>query len=148
MSRVTCEPIQELPDFQEPVSFVSLSVYRDGGSTEVVLADANEQLLQLYFDYCMGRSTEGRLYLKANSTPCMHPIAQDSQAERDATRLLRQHLDRNYSVEELQQLAALDGSRGFRNICDHDYQGYHLLRCLERVEELRKLALFGIIARV
>lgn len=142
------EVIQVLPPLEEPVCVLSVDIYRDGGSTEVFMRDANSQLLILFFDYRIGINPSGRLYLKTYEPACLYPVAQDSQAERDISRLLHQHLDQNYTALEQQQLASLDGSMGFRNISKHDHEGYLLLRGLEQLEELLKLAMLGVINRI
>lgn len=144
MARQTCEAIESLPALTEPVSVVAIDVYRDGDSVEVTLEDAQAQSLMLFFDCSIGIHPRGRLYLKAASTSCMHPITFYSSAETEVFRLLLQHLDECYAPEEQALLAGIDGNN-LRGLCQHDFDGWTLLRCLKQAEELRKLATWGVV---
>ena len=142
MPRQTCGAIESLPALTEPVSVVAIDVYRDGGSVEVTLEDAQAQRLILFFACGVGIRPRGRLYLKVTS--CMRPITFHSSAETEAFRLLRQHLAERYAPEEQALLAALEGG-SVRNLCRHDLDGWTLLRCLKQAEELRKLVTWGVV---
>ena len=136
--------IEQLPPFEEPVFVISVEINRSG-SIEVRLKDAHMQLLDLFFSNSFGRMR--RFYLQVSATNCIHPVAQNSQAERDIVRFLRQHVTQIYSIEDQLMLKVLDGRGGFRNISKRDHEGFLLLQCLKHVEELRKLVTFGILER-
>lgn len=137
--------IEQLPSFTEPISVLSVDIHRDGGGVEVALSDAKGQRLELWFDSRFGRLE--RLYLQMSASQCSHPIAQNSRAEQDIARWLRQHVEQNYSLEEQKRLLSLDGRLDLHNISKRDHEGYILLKRLVGIEELRKLVIFGIVER-
>lgn len=64
-----------IPALQEPVIIKFCAMAKDGGTISVVLTDAAEQQLALYFDKRMGGLTPGRLYVGGYPTDANAQVA-------------------------------------------------------------------------
>ncbi len=115
-------------------------VLRDGGTTLVLLRDASGQQQGCRFDYSIASRTRGRLYLPDRSWLGLaksEPVPLDGEAHCAVLEVIARHLNSNYTPEEQEALAALDGSGGFRGISKRDHEGYLLMFC---ARELKRLA--------
>lgn len=145
MRTASSNRIEVLPALTPPITLTQVETWRDG-SVEVELTDSCAQSLLFWFD---GRK-QGRLFLKMLSPETLCPIAQDSEAEWFVVDFLRRYimLNYDYAPEELEFLASFDWRNGSQGYPRKDHRCFWLRRCVQQVEELRKLAVFGVIERI
>lgn len=116
-----------------------IMILRDGGTIRVLLSDANAQQCWCRFDYSIGSKTRGRLYLPGRfwtGSEKSQLVPLNDELHHAVLDALARHLNLNYTEEEQEALAALDGNGGFHSISKRDYEGYLLIYCASQLQKL------------
>jgi len=96
---------ERINDLTQPLELSFVDIYRDGGTIEIVLQGSGRNHFRFVVDGALDSSTRGRIYVG------IQKVEKGSPEERAILNVVQEIMDRQFSVDEQNELAQAYGKR-------------------------------------